>query len=138
MMNENERMDMANAILSNAERSIENETGMKVAVIMVPRPSTSKEDMMRMIAATFFMTMDDLKTRRKANSIVFVRFSIVKIIKDYYPKVTWSWLGEQFGKDHTTCMHAYEKAVTYIETEDASFMAVYLRAKKAVEAWTGK
>ena len=76
------------------------------------------DQVQQVIAHSYNITVDDLKSKRKSNDITIPR-QIGMYICRIYLKESLPKIGAEFGgKDHTTVMHAVNKIKKELEKDD--------------------
>lgn len=128
-------------IIRKAERQIAEKTGGEVKLICYPTHIGSPvyggevEQMLRIITMSLGIKRNDLRNGSKKRELVTARYTVIKLLRDYFPTLTWTKIAGYINRDHTSAIHGYRQANNFLETEDAVFTPVYQTAKKAVEKW---
>lgn len=105
------------------KKSFSKDTGMKLLII--PFYSKNKDErVIRSIHEIIIETLDaDPVTKNRKNTTVIARQIFCKITKDL--GYTYTYLARYLNKDHSTLIHAYNKAEELIYIKDFLFTERY-------------
>lgn len=99
---------------------------------MVKKPM----DMLRVIANTLQMSVENYIERNRSREVVDLRFLSAKLLRHYYPNITYKEIGALYGgQDHTSIMNAIGKANDLLYIGDKSFTQKYQAALNSIEQW---
>ncbi|MEI8278680.1 MAG: helix-turn-helix domain-containing protein [Bacteroidota bacterium] len=93
-------------------------------------------DMLRIIANTLQMSVENYIERNRTREVVDLRFVSAKLLRHYYPNITYKQIGALYGgQDHTSIMNAIGKANDLLYAGDKSFTQKYHAALNSIEQW---
>jgi chromosomal replication initiation ATPase DnaA len=93
-------------------------------------------DMLRVIANTLQMSVEHYIERNRSREVVDLRFLSAKLLRHYYPNITYKEIGALYGgQDHTSIMNAIGKANDLLYIGDKSFTQKYQAALNSIEQW---
>lgn len=76
-------------------------------------------ELIQEVVANFHnVTIDDLKSQRRTRNVALPR-QIAMYLSRTLTQVSLPKIGEEFGKDHTTVMHAFDKIQEQMKTDEA-------------------
>ena len=85
----------------------------------------SDEQVIKAVANFFNVPMEDLLTKKRKKEIVEPRQIIVYLLRELL-NMSYPYIGEKIGRDHTTAIHAYEKINQEINKNSALYQKILL------------
>jgi chromosomal replication initiator protein len=85
----------------------------------------SDEQIIKAVAGFFNIPMEDLLTKKRKKEIVEPRQIIVYLLRELL-NMSYPYIGEKIGRDHTTAIHAYEKINQEINKNSALYQKILL------------
>ena len=85
----------------------------------------SDEQIIKAVANFFNVPVEDLLTKKRKKEIVEPRQIIVYLLRELL-NMSYPYIGEKIGRDHTTAIHAYEKINQEINKNSALYQKILL------------
>jgi len=85
----------------------------------------SDEQVIKAVANFFNVPVEDLLTKKRKKEIVEPRQIIVYLLRELL-NMSYPYIGEKIGRDHTTAIHAYEKINQEINKNSALYQKILL------------
>jgi len=85
----------------------------------------SDEQIIKAVANFFNVSVEDLLTKKRKKEIVEPRQIIVYLLRELL-NMSYPYIGEKIGRDHTTAIHAYEKINQEINKNSALYQKILL------------
>lgn len=135
-----DNINTINVIVNEAEQQIEQLTGIRLRLLVMPRIAfAGSPDMVaivRVISAALDMLPSDCTVRLKEPKYVHLRVLITHFVLQYYPDTSLKGVGDIMGGyDHTTIINHKRMFKELTEGEDHEFMGKYEVALQAVTQW---
>jgi len=85
----------------------------------------SDEQIIKAVVDFFNISIEDLLTKKRKKEIVEPRQIIVYLLRELL-NMSYPYIGEKIGRDHTTAIHAYEKINQEINRNSALYQKILL------------
>ena len=83
------------------------------------------EQIIKAVSSFFNISLEDLLTKKRKKEIVEPRQIIVYLLRELL-NMSYPYIGEKIGRDHTTAIHAYEKINQEINKNSALYQKILL------------